>query len=324
MLFDKAVPNFGYAISTEELNPSQSIEVAKQADEMGYDFLFLSDHFHPWVNAQGQSPFVWSVIGAIAQVTKNIKVGTGVTSPILRYHPAIVAQAAATSNVMLDGRFILGLGTGENLNEHVVGHGWPAYDIRIEMMVEAIEIIKLLLKGGMQSYYGEYYTIDHAQIFTITQSPPPIIISAFGPKSAKIAGLMGDGFISTKPDAKLVNAYEAAEGKDKPKYALLHVCYDTNEEVALDKAFKLWPTSGLKGHLNTELKLPTDFEAAVKPLRKEDIAKDIITGADAQKYVDFIQKYLDAGYDHIYINEIGQNQYEFMKFYTDKLIPNFK
>src|SRR5437868_3364869 len=206
----------GYTLSSEEHDPISVVKFAQIAEEAGFSFLGISDHFHPWVDNQGQSPFVWNVIGALSQATKNVDIFVEVNCPILRYHPAIVAQAAATSQYQLGGRFILGVGTGENLNEHVVGHGWPPIQVRQEMLEEAIKIMRLLWQGGYKTYFGKFFNIDAARIYTMPEEQIPIIISAMGPKSAKIAGNLGDGLVTTTNDSKIINNFQQNGGKGKP------------------------------------------------------------------------------------------------------------
>ncbi|MBC7810057.1 MAG: TIGR03557 family F420-dependent LLM class oxidoreductase, partial [Burkholderiales bacterium] len=206
----------GYALSSEEHSPNDLVRHARLAEEAGFTFALISDHFHPWVEQQGNSPFVWSVLGAIAHATQRLRIGTGVTAPIIRIHPAIIAHAAATVAAMMPGRFFLGLGTGENLNEHITGEKWPAFDIRAEMFEEAIEVIRLLWQGGEQSHYGLYYTVENARLYTLPDQPIPIMIAAGGEKSAQLAGNLGDGFINTAPEKKVIQAFEKAGGKGKP------------------------------------------------------------------------------------------------------------
>lgn len=195
----------GYALSSEEFSPEKLVDYAQAAELEGFKFALISDHFHPWINEQGNSPFVWSVIGAISQVTNQLSLGTGVTCPLMRISPAIVAQAAATAAVMMPDRFFLGLGTGENLNEHISGLHWPPASQRLEMLEEAIAVIRMLWEGGWQSHYGKYYTVEQARIFTLPDNPPPIVIAAGKARSAEMAGRLGDGMVSTAPERDLSN-----------------------------------------------------------------------------------------------------------------------
>src|SRR5215212_2388909 len=198
----------GYALSAEEHRPGDLVRYAIAAEEAGFPFALVSDHFHPWTDRQGQSPFVWSVIGAIAQATDRLRLGTGVTCPTIRIHPAIVAHAAATSAVMMEGRFFLGVGTGEELNEHILGDLWPAPQVRLEMLEEAIEVMRLLWQGGYQSHLGKHYTVEQARIYTLPAEPPPIAVAAAQPRAAELAGRLGDAFVGVAPESDLVEQFE--------------------------------------------------------------------------------------------------------------------
>ena len=207
----------GYKLASEEQGPNELVRYAGLAEEHGFGFALISDHFHPWIDRQGQSPFVWSVIGAIAQTTKRLRLGTAVTCPTVRVHPAIVAQAAATAAAMMPGRFFLGVGTGENLNEHVVGQGWPETAVRQARLIEAIRIIRLLWEGGMQSFHGAYYTVENARLYTLPPKPPPLMVAVGGSKSLEIAASLGDGMIGTESDRKLVKGFKKAAGPRRKK-----------------------------------------------------------------------------------------------------------
>jgi G6PDH family F420-dependent oxidoreductase len=233
----------GYTLSSEEHGPRLLVRNARAAEDAGFEFLTISDHFHPWTDAQGQSPFVWSVIGGVAQVTERIRLGTAVTCPTIRIHPAIVAQAAATSQVMLEGRFFLGLGTGEELNEHVTGARWPGPQERLELLDEAIEVLRLLWRGGYQSHSGRHYIVEQARIYTLPDEPPPIAVAASQPNAAQLAGRLGDTLIAVSPDKELVSEFENAGGKGKPCYGQLHVCYAEDEEQARRTAHEVWPNA---------------------------------------------------------------------------------
>jgi G6PDH family F420-dependent oxidoreductase len=239
----------GYTLSSEEHPPNDLVRFARMAEQAGFTFASISDHYHPWVDAQGHSPFVWSVLGGIAQATERLAVMTGVTCPTIRIHPAIIAQAAATVAAMMPGRFLLGVGTGENLNEHILGDRWPAYDVRAEMLEEAIDVIRLLWEGGTQSFYGLYYTVENACVYTLPEQLPPILVAGAGPSSAELAGRMGDGFVSTAPKQEVVDTFEEAGGSGKPVYGQVHVCYSENEAEARRMAYEIWPTAAVKGEL---------------------------------------------------------------------------
>ncbi|QPC84488.1 TIGR03557 family F420-dependent LLM class oxidoreductase [Phototrophicus methaneseepsis] len=311
----------GYAISSEEHRPSDIVKHAQRAEEVGFTYALISDHFHPWIDEQGQSPFVWSVLGGIAQATQKLEIGTGVTCPLIRTHPAIIAQATATVAAMMPGRFFLGVGTGENLNEHILGDRWPAYEVRSEMLEEAIEVIRLLWQGGMQSHYGKYYTVENARIYTLPEEPIPLMVAASGTDSAELAARVGDGIISTSPDADIIKAFEEQATETRPKYGKLTVCWASNMVDAQMTAYKYWPTAGLKGSLSQQLPLPVDFESAAQNVTQEDIAKAIICGNDPQPYLDAIQEYVDAGFDHVYIHQVGPDQDGFFDFFKEHLLP---
>ncbi|MFL6036471.1 MAG: TIGR03557 family F420-dependent LLM class oxidoreductase, partial [Gaiellaceae bacterium] len=311
----------GYAISSEEHLPNDIVRHAQLAEEAGFTYALISDHFHPWVDAQGHSPFVWSTLGGIAQATEKIRVGTGVTCPMIRIHPAIVAQAVATVAAMMPGRFFLGVGSGENLNEHITGARWPLPDERLEMMEEAIEVMRLLWQGGEQTHRGKHYTVDHARVYTLPDEAPEIYVAAAAPKAAELAGRLGDGFISTAPEKEFVEKFAEAGGDGKPKLGMMHCAYDADEKAALERATKLWPNLALKGPLGQELATPSDFEAAAEMVEEEDVAEATPCGPDPERYLEMIRKYDDAGFTHVYIHQIGENQDEFAEFARRELMP---
>lgn len=309
----------GYASSSEEHRPNDLVEHLVQAEDVGFSFALISDHFHPWVSEQGHSPFVWAVLGGIARATKKIEIGTGVTCPIMRIHPAILAQAAATVASMMERRFFFGIGTGENLNEHILGDRWVPYDIRAEMFEEAIGLIRAMWKGEVTNHWGDYYTVEDARLYTLPETLPPIMIAASGTQSAALAGRLGDGLINTSPDAEVVKEFQNAGGGNKPRYGQITVCWAATREDAVDTAYKIWPNSGLKGDLNTELRTVKHFEQVTAMISKKDIAKEVICGPDPEPYVKELQKFLDAGYDHLYIHQVGPDQAGFFRFYEREL-----
>ena len=313
----------GYALSSEEHDPRHLVRWAQRAEEAGFGFALVSDHYHPWIDQQGQSPFVWCVIGAIAQATSTLRLGTGVTCPLLRLHPAIVAQAAATAAVMMPERFFLGVGSGENLNEHVIGEGWPEPDVRHEMLEEAIEVLRLLWQGGEQSHRGMYFIVDQARLYTLPPEPPPLLVAAGSERAATLAGLAGDGMIGTAPDAELVGAFARAGGRQKPRYGQVTVCHAGSEAEARRIAHRWWPNTALAGNLNWEVKTPGLFEHAVKHVREEDVAESITCGPDPRRHAEAIQAYLDAGYDHVYVHQVGPDQEGFFRFYQERVLPEF-
>src|SRR4051812_45156189 len=314
-----AAIEFGYALSSEEHRPKALVEYARRAEAAGFDFALISDHYHPWLDVQGQSGNVWPVLGAIAGATSTLRVGTGVTCPIIRTHPAIIAQAAATVADLMPGRFFLGVGTGEALNEHVVGEHWPPIDIRQDMLREAVEIVRNLWGGGQVDHRGEYFTVDNARIYTLPDEPPPIYMAAGGEDAAKIAGEIADGLISTSADEKLVNVFGDKNGR--PRYGQLAVCWAPTERQGIETAFKYWPTSALKGMYKAELPLPAHFKEAITTVREEDVAEQVACGPDVEKHVKALRKYIDAGYDHVYVHQIGYEQDGFFDFYERDVLP---
>lgn len=315
--------HLGYALSSEEHGPNQLVSFAKLAEDAGFDFAFISDHYHPWVYKQGNSPFVWAVIGGISRETKRIKLSTGVTCPIMRIHPAIIAQAAATAQIMMTGRFMLGIGTGENLNEHILGDKWPPIEIRQQMVEEAIYIIKTLWEGNNTTIYGEFFTVEDARVYSLPDTPPPILMAAAGENSALMAGKIAEGLVSTSTNKKVINAFEKNAGKKAPKYGQIAVCYDTTKEKAEDIAFEYWPNAAVRGQLGQELRIPAYFEQAVKMVTKEDVSKAILCSPDKNKYIDRIQEFFDAGFTDVYLHQIGPKQEEFIEFMKNEVLPEF-
>ena len=312
----------GYALSSEEHRPADLVRFAERAEAVGFKFALISDHYHPWVDQQGQSPFVWAVIGAIAQATSRLRLGTGVTCPIMRIHPAVIAQAAATAGSLMPGRFFLGLGAGENLNEHITGEHWPEGEVRLEMLAEAVAVIRLLWRGGEQSHRGPYFTVEQARIYTLPDELPPVLIAAGGERAAALAA-QTDGMIGVAPDIELVRQFAASGGKRKPRYGQVTVCYAGSEAEARKIACRCWPTAGLKGNLSWEIKTPSLFESAVKTVTEDDVAASITCGPDPRRHIEAIQKYVDAGYDHVYVHQVGPDQEGFFRFYQERVLPHF-
>jgi coenzyme F420-dependent glucose-6-phosphate dehydrogenase len=315
------VPELGYSLSSEEHAPADLVRFAKAAEDAGFTYALISDHFHPWVDAQGNSPFVWSVIGGIAQATDRIRLGTGVTCPTIRIHPAIIAQAAATSAAMMPGRFFLGVGSGENLNEHILGDKWPAPDERLEMLEEAVEVIRLLWQGGYQTHRGEHYTVEQARIYTLPDPLPEIAVAAAQPTAAELAGRIGDGFVGVAPEAELVQKFEENGGRGKPRYGHITVCWAESEEEAKRVAHENWPNAGLEGPLSQELALPAYFEAAAGMVEPDDLAETMPLGPDPSRYLEEIKAFEDAGFEHVYIHQVGPDQDGFVTFAKNELMP---
>jgi coenzyme F420-dependent glucose-6-phosphate dehydrogenase len=309
----------GYALSSEEHRPADLVRYAREAEESGFSFALISDHFHPWLDAQGQSPFVWSVVGAIAERTERLQLGTGVTCPTIRMHPAIVAQAAATSAALMEGRFFLGVGTGENLNEHVTGARWPGAEERLEMLEEAIWVIRRLWEGDLVTHHGRFFTVDRARIYTLPDELPPIAVAAAGERAAELAGRAGDALVSTAPDEKVVSAFENAGGGDKPRYGQLTVCYASSEREAIETAHSWWPNAATTGELTQELPLPRHFQQAVEMVTPQDVADAVVCGPDPERYRQEIDEFGDAGFDHVYIHQVGPDQESFLRFARSEL-----
>ena len=314
---------FGYALSSEEHSAPDLVANAAAAEEAGFSFALISDHFHPWIDRQGESPFVWSVLGGIAASTERLVVGTGVTCPILRIHPAIVAQAAATAAAMLPGRFFLGVGTGENLNEHVLGQRWPATYIRREMLEEAVAVMRLLWNGGLESHRGRHFTVENARIYTLPEEPIDVLVAAGGVEAAELAGRIGDGLIGTAPDEAIVDAFADAGGAGKPRYAQATVCWAETEKDARRTALEWWPNAALRGPLGQELPLPSHFEEAAAMVNEDDIAKVIACGPDADSHLELLEKYERAGYTHVYVHQVGPDQDGFFDFYASDILPRY-
>ena len=313
----------GYTLSSEEFRPRELAEQARRAEEVGFTYALISDHFHPWLDSQGESPFVWSTLGGVAMATERLVLGTGVTCPIIRYPPAILAQAVATIADMLPGRFFLGVGTGEYLNEHITGEHWPPISLRQEMLVEAVDIMRELWDGGYTTHYGDFYTVENARIYTLPEELPPVYVAAAGTESAQLAGAIGDGLISTAPDAETVQTFDQSGGEGKPKYGQMTVCWGKDEEQAKKTATEIWGYTALPGQLSQELALPAYFEQATQIITPEEATKHIVCGPDTQKYIDQIQSYADAGFTHVYIHQIGPDQEGFLTFAQRELLPKY-
>jgi G6PDH family F420-dependent oxidoreductase len=311
----------GYTLSSEEFGPRDLVRFAARAEEIGFTFALISDHFHPWVDRQGHSPFVWTTLGGLARATERLGIGTGVTCPLIRIHPAIVAQAAATAADMMPGRFFLGLGTGENLNEHVTGARWPAVDQRLEMLEEAVEVIRLLWHGGFQTHRGRYYTVEQARIYTLPQELPPIVLAAKGKKAGSLAGRVGDGLVGVGPDKDLIETFEDAGGRGKPRYGQIHVCWAESEAEAKRTAHKWWPNAAIGGELGVELSLPRHYQQAAETVTEDDVAEAVSCGPDPEHVVKAIREYVDAGYDHVYLHQIGPDQEGFFQFFDREVRP---
>jgi G6PDH family F420-dependent oxidoreductase len=310
----------GYALSSEEHRPLDLIRYAQRAETAGFEFGMLSDHYHPWLDRQGQSPFAWSVLGGIAATTDRLIVGTGVTALSLRIHPAILAQAAATVADMLPGRFWFGVGTGENLNEHIHGDPRPEHSMRAAMLEEAVGLVRRLWSGELVDHDGDFYRVSRARLYTLPDEPPPILIAASGPESAKLAGQIGDGLISTAPDKQLLQAY----GQKGPKLAQVTVCWAKTEAAARKTAREWWPTAAIPGDNSQELPLPSSFEALAKLVTDDALAEQVPCGPDPEAHLSKIEPFIEAGFDHVYIHHVGPDQDGFLEFAEKELLPRLR
>ncbi len=310
---------FGYFLSCEEYSPSQIVEQAVAAEEAGFDALWISDHYHPWNDEQGQSPFVWGIIGAISQAC-SLPVTTAVTCPTVRIHPAVIAQAAATAAVQLDGKFTLGVGSGEALNEHVLGDVWPSADVRLEMLEEAVDLIRELWKGEPVTRQGTHYQVDTARIYTLPDQPPPIYVSAFGPKALDVAARIGDGYIGTQDDPDLVKGFKQKSG-GKPAQGGAKVAWADTEDEGVDHAHRLWANAGLPGELSQVLPSPQHFEQASRLVTRESTADSIVAGNDIDQHVQQLRDYVDAGYDEVYVANMGPNYLAMIQAYGKDVLP---
>ncbi len=312
----------GYFLSSEEFGPHELLGQARMAEDAGFDGLWISDHFHPWNEEQGHSGFVWSTIGALAQATSRMKLTTAVSCPTVRIHPAIIAQAAATSAVLLEGRFALGLGSGEALNEHILGHHWPQADERLEMLEEAVQVIRTLWRGGMQSHRGRHYRVENARIYDLPEQTPPILISGFGPKATSLAARIGDGYCTVQPDEQEVKRFRDAGGNGLVAGGM-KVCWGTDEHEARATAHRLWPNEQLPGELAQILPTPTHFEQASELVSEDMVAEAVPCGPDLDLHLQAIRRYRDAGFDELYIQQIGPDQQRFFEVYANEILPHF-
>jgi G6PDH family F420-dependent oxidoreductase len=313
----------GYFLSSEETAPLELVRHASLAEEAGFDGLWISDHFHPWNDEQGHSGFVWSMVGAIAQATSRMKVTTAVTCPTIRIHPAIIAQAAATSAVLLEGRFALGLGSGEALNEHILGDRWPEADERLEMLEEAVQVIRMLWQGGSQSHRGRHYRVENARIYDLPERLPPILISGFGPKATELAARIGDGFCTVAPVEEAVETVREKGGRDKLVAGGMKVCWDEDEQRARQTAHRLWRNDGLPGELSQILPTPEHFEQASELVGEDQVAESIPCGPDLDAHLQKISEYEQAGFDELYVQQVGDGHERMFELYSQEILPRY-
>ncbi|RII14234.1 F420-dependent glucose-6-phosphate dehydrogenase [Streptomyces sp. YIM 130001] len=312
----------GYTMMTEQAGPRELVRHVVGAEAVGFDFSVTSDHYFPWLRSQGHSPYAWSVLGAAAQATSRIPLMTYVTCPTVRYHPAVVAQKAATLQLLSEGRFRLGLGSGENLNEHVVGRGWPSVAVRLEMFEEAVTIIRELFGGGDVTRHGRHYDVDAARLWDLPDPLPPVGIAVSGPRSCALAGKLGDLVISTEPKAELLTAFDRHGGAGKPRVGQLPVCFDTDRRAAVERAHDQfrWFAGGWK--VNSELPGPDSFAGATQFVTPEDVAESIPCGDDPDTFVEAVRAFTDAGFTEVALVQIGGDTQEaFLEWSARTLLP---
>ncbi|WP_411122627.1 TIGR03557 family F420-dependent LLM class oxidoreductase [Streptomyces sp. x-19] len=311
---------YGYFLACEEHGPAALVDQARMAEEAGFTSLWISDHYHPWNEAQGQSPFVWSVIGALSQAT-SLPIETAVTCPTIRLHPAVTAQAAATAAVQTGGTFRLGVGSGEALNEHVLGDRWPQAAVRLEMLEEAVAVMRKLFTGEEVSHHGKHYTVENARLYTVPEQPVPVDVSGFGPAATELAGRIGDGFITMTPDEDAVERFRRAGGKTKTVRGGLKVCWAPDRAQGVKTAHHLWANEQLPGELPQILPTPSHFEQANHLVTLNQVADAVPCGPDPNTHVSAITSYVEAGFDSVYIGQIGPDQEKFFEFYAAEILP---
>jgi len=313
----------GFFLSCEEYTPQQLVEQAVAAERAGFDALWISDHYHPWNDEQGQSPFVWTVIGAVGQAC-SLPVTTAVTCPTTRIHPAVVAQAVATSAVLLEGRFRLGIGTGEALNEHILGGPWPPAEIRLEMLEESVQVMRRLwTEDGFITHRGRHYTVDNARLYTRPETPPKVYMSGFGPAATELAARIADGYITTSADTELLDLFRRESG-GKPAQAGVKVAFAPTEEEGVGHAHRLWPNSGLPGELAQILPSPRHFEQASQLVTKEMVGESMAAGPDPAAHLEAVKEYVDAGFEEVYVGNIGPHTSDMLQMWGREVLPQLR
>ncbi|HWA67028.1 MAG TPA: TIGR03557 family F420-dependent LLM class oxidoreductase [Mycobacteriales bacterium] len=313
---------FGFFLSSEELSPQRQVELAKTAEDAGFDRIWISDHYHPWTREQGESGFVWSVLGAIAAST-DLRMTTAVTCPTDRIHPAVLAQATATIASLAPGRFSFGVGSGERLNEHILGGLWPPAPIRLQRLEEAIGLIRRLWSGETVTHRGEHYTVDAARIFSLPEKEPDILVSGFGPASTALAAKVGDGYINVQPAKELVDQYRAAGGRGITQGGM-KFCWAPSEEEAAKTAHRLWGFEAVGGQAAQDLPSWAEFEQLGEAGSPEKTAEAVPCGPDPERAAAAIKQYVDAGFDEVYLSQMGPDQEGGIKFLTEEVLPLLK
>jgi G6PDH family F420-dependent oxidoreductase len=314
--------SIGYTMMCEQAGPKELVRDVVLAEQAGFDFAVISDHYFPWLDSQGHSPYAWSVLGAAAQATHRIPLMTYVTCPIRRYHPAVVAQKAATMQLLSDGRFSLGLGAGENLNEHIVGGRWPIVGVRHEMLEEAVEIIRALWAGGTVTHRGKHFDVESARVWDLPDSPPPIGIAVSGPRSCRLAGRHADTMIAVEPRPELGQMFDDAGGAGKPRIGQIALSYDPDPQIAVRRAMDQFRWFTGNWRVNAELPVPASFDAAAKTVREEDVTSQMPCGPDLQRHLAGIRDFEAAGFTHIALVQVGgETQEQFITWAASELLP---
>jgi G6PDH family F420-dependent oxidoreductase len=313
---------FGYTLMCEQSDPRDLVRDAARAEDAGFAFEVISDHYFPWLDSQGHAPNAWAVLGAVAHATRRVDLMTYVTCPIMRYHPAVVAQQAATIDLLSNGRFLLGLGAGENLNEHVIGRGWPPANVRHEMLDEAVHIIRALFGGGYVNFVGRHFRVDSARLWDLGDTPPRIGLAVSGQQSAELAGSSADAMIAVEPDADLGSLFDGAGGSGKPRIGQVPICWDTSRDAAIDRAHDQFRWFGGGWKVNAELPGTAAFAGASQFVRKDDVAESIPCGPDVEEHVKAVREFVDAGFTDVAVVQVGgDTQPAFLDWAERELLP---
>jgi G6PDH family F420-dependent oxidoreductase len=310
----------GIFLSSEEHDGPTLVQMARWADEAGFRHVSISDHFHPWLPEQGESPFVWSVLGAIAEATSDVVVTTGVTCPTVRTHPTIVAHATATTQQLLGGRFRFGIGSGEALNEHIAGARWPAIEVRLEILEEAMDVITRLWTGETVDHHGRHYTVENARLWTLPDQPPQVVMSAFGPKAVALAARIADGYYGAWPARGLLERYRD-HGGSGPAIGELKVCYDEDRDRAVETAHRYWRHELVPGQASQDLPTTSHFADIAGATTLDDARERWVCGPDPEEHLAAVQAFVDAGFDEVHVLQIGPRQREAITFYAEEIVP---
>jgi G6PDH family F420-dependent oxidoreductase len=312
---------FGYTLMTEQSGPRELVRYAQAAEDRGFDLLVSSDHYSPWLESQGHSPYAWTLLGAVAQATERVELMTYVTCPTMRYHPAVVAQSSATMQILAEGRFILGLGSGERLNEHTIGEGWPGADVRQDMLAEAIEVIRKLHEGDLVTHRGEFFDVDTARVWDLPEHGVPIATAVSGEAGIERFAPLSDHLIAVEPDGSLIETWNAVDGApligDSSDGARaigqIPICWDPDEDTAKKRAHDQFRWFGGGWAVNADLPTPAGFAGATQFVTPDDVAESIPCGPDLDAVVEAVSAYWKAGFTDIALVQIGdEGQEEFL------------